>query len=802
MEDLRVAVRTLGRQPAFAMAVALILGLAVGVNTGFFGVVNALLLRPIPGVDSSGLANLYVTRDGQRDGFSGFSHPTFGDLCERSRSFGDLEAFAGRAFAVGDETATSVVTGQLVSGGFFRLLGTRAARGRLLGPEDDRPGAAPVAVVSHALWNQRFAGREDLVGSTLRLAGHPVTVVGVAEAGFRGHFLGFPMDLFVPLAAASAVAMDVDLEDRLANDLELIGRLRPDATIASAGAEMAVVARDLAQAFPETLRGRGIEVRAYSGLDADLRVPVLGFVAVLSAVGALVLLVACVNVAGLVLARGAAREREMAVRAALGASRRALLRPLLAEMMLLFGAGGLLGAAMAGPSARILHAFLPESRIPLHLDLNPDWRVAFFSVLVTLATGLVFGLVPAVNASRVDILGALKQGGRGPASGSQRRRRVFVATQVALSLVLLVGAFLFLRDLQGARRLDPGFRFDGVGVVTADLRLLNRSSVATQAFLAAWLDRVRARPGIEAAALASALPLNLGRVTTRILVNGVEPPGPEGFEAGQNAVSPGYFETLGIPLLSGRDFDTRDAQGGERVAIVSGSTARRLFPGQEPLGRALRHRGHSLRVVGVASDIVVDRTGRRDHLYFYVPLAQSNGGRASLLLRGGRVPPLEDARQAALALEPDLPVLASETFEQHAGAAHFPQRLAATVTGAFGLFGLLLASLGLYGIVAFDAVQRRHELAIRAALGARSADLRRLVVLQGLRPVAAGVLVGLVASLAFARLIAAFVPVVGAFDGPAFAGGVVLLMTAALLAADLPARRAALVPPIESLRGD
>ena len=802
MGDLRLAIRTLARQPAFALAVALTLGLAVGVNTGFFGVVNALLLRPLPGVDSSGLVNLYVTRDGRPDGFSGFSYPTFRDLREGSRSLGELEAFVGRGFALGDDTATSVVGGQLVSGGFFRLFRTRAGRGRLLTAEDDRPGAAPVAVISHALWTTRFGAREDLVGSTLRIGGRPFSLVGVAEEGFRGHFLGFPMDVFVPLASSSAVAMDVDLEDRLADHLELIGRLKPGTAREAAAAEIALVARELARAFPASLRGRGIEVRSYTGLDADLRGPTLGFVAVLCVVGVLVLLVACVNVAGLVLARGEARRRELAVRAALGGSRFSLVRPLLVETLLLFAAGGMLGAAMAAPSARALHAFLPQAPIPLHLDLTPDWRVAIFCVLLTVATGLVFGFAPARSASRVDLLDLVKQGGRGLAPGRQRGRRVFLAAQVASSLVLLVGACLFLRDLQGARRLDPGFRIDDVGLVSVDLRLLNRSPAAAQAFFAAWLERVRARPDVEASGLAGSVPLSLGRATTRVLVDGLEPPGPEGFEAGWNRVSPGYFETLGIPLLSGRDFDPRDAPGAEPVAIVSRSTAEQLFPGQEPLGRALRHQGQALRIVGVVGDTAVDRSGRRDPLFFYVPFSQGGMGRGTLLLLGRGALPLEDVRREALALDPDLPVLSALTFEQHAAAALFPQRLAAAVTGAFGLFGLLLATVGLYGIVAFFAVQRRHELAIRAALGAQAADLRRLVVLQGLRPVGAGVLLGLAASLAFARLIAGFLPSVGAFDPWAFAGGVVVLVATALVAADIPARHAASRPPIASLRGD
>ncbi len=802
MGDLRLAVRTLARRPGFAVAVVSTLALAIGVTTGLFGVASALLLGPLPGVQASGLVNVHVTHDGAHEGFSGFSSPTFRDFRERSRSIQALEAFVGRAFALGDGASTSVVGGQLVSGGFFRLLGTRAHRGRLLGEEDDAPGAERTMVLSHALWRQRFASREDVLGSTLRLSGQPFTVVGIAEEGFRGHFVGFPMDVFVALARAPEVAPDVMLESRADQSLELIGRVGPRVDLAAAQAELSLIARELALAHPQSHRGVGVDVRAYTGIDADLRGPVLSFVAVLTAVSALVLLVACINVAGLLLARGAARERELAVRAALGASPRGLVRPLFAETVLLFLLGGGLGAGLAKPAAGALQAFLPEFPIPLHLNASPDWRVALFAASVTLLAALAFGLAPAAGAARFDVVEVLKQGGRGLSPARQRARRVFVAAQVALSLVLLVGTGLFLRELQRARSLSPGFQTQDVGHVRVSLRLINRTPEAARAFFEAWLERVRALPGVQAASLATGLPLGLGRTTTRVLVDGVAPPGPMGFPASDNAVGPGYFETLGIPLLSGRDFEARDSEDGEKVAIVSRSTAARLFPGQEALGRTIRREGQVLRIVGVVGDIAVDRSGARDGLFVYAAFAQSGASSASLVLRSPGGLALEEARREALRLEPDLPVLAAQSFVQHAGAALFPQRLAAAVSAAFGFFGLLLASIGLYGLVSFFVVQRRHELAIRAALGARAVDLRRLVLADGLRPVAGGAGIGLLGAFAFGRIAAGFIPAVGAFDPLAFAAGALVLFAVAAFAADLPARRAAATSPMAVLRSD
>jgi predicted permease len=802
MGDLRIAVRTLAREQGFSLAVVATLGLAMGLSTGFFGVVNTLLLRPLPGVAASGLVNLYATRDGAIEGLSGFSYPAWRELEARTRTLSALEAFAGRGFAVADSERPEIVGGQLVSGGFFELLGTRAARGRLLALADDTRGAAPVAVISHALWLRRFGGRDDAIGSTLRLSGHSVPIVGVAEAGFRGHFVGFPMDVFVPLAAAPVLARDLDLDGPRGEDLELVGRLRPGVPRAAAAGELDRIRRDVEWKLAPDRRGRGIELRGYTGLDADLRLGVLGFAALLLVVAALVLLVACANVAGLVLARGATRSRELAVRASLGATRLALVRPLLSETLLLFAAGGLAGAAICGPSAGVLEAFLPEFPIPLRLDASPDWRVWLFAFATTLLAGLVFGVAPAASAARLDLVHALKQGGRAIAPGRQRGRSTFVAAQVAVSLVLLAGASLFLNELRRARAFDPGFRVHDVAVVTADLRLRHPERSSDLAFFEDWLARVRSRPAVEAASLARHLPLGLAQATSRVTVDGREPPDSGGFRAHLSVVAPGYFETLGIPVLAGRDFDARDAAQAEPVAVVSRATAVRLFPDGQALGHTLRHEGRSLRVVGVAGDVVADRRSGRDAPHFYVPLSQQPAARVSLVLRPRAGVAPSALRREAIALEPDAPVLGAGSLAEHARAALFPQRLAATVTSAFGLFGLLLASVGLHGIVAFFAVQRRGELALRAALGAGASDLRRLVMREGLRPVVAGAATGLVASVAFARLAQQLVPGMGELDAAPIAAAALLLLGVALLAADRPARRAAARSPVEGLRGE
>jgi predicted permease len=386
--------------------------------------------------------------------------------------------------------------------------------------------------------------------------------------------------------------------------------------------------------------------------------------------------------------------------------------------------------------------------------------------------------------------------------GSDTARRTLVALQAGLSVVLLFGAGLFLRELQHARAFDPGFHTTDVGLVSTDLSLLGRAAPASRFFFESWLDRVRAQPGVSSASLVRQPPLGLARPTTRILVDGVEPPLSDGFRSGWSAVSPGYFETLGIPLVAGRDFDAGDQKDAEPVAIVSRATAERFFPGAEPVGRHLRREGTVARVVGIVENVAADRSGRKDALFVYVPFAQAGAARGSLVVRASGPPPLEAMRQAARELDPDVPLLESTTLAARARTALFPQRLAATVTAAFGGLGLILGGIGLYGLVAFFVERRRHELAVRAALGAGRGDLRRLALRQGLIPVALGLAGGAVAALGLGELLASFVPSVGASDPLALGSALLALALVSACAAFVPAQRAAGASPMEALRAD
>lgn len=798
--ELAIAVRSLARRPIATLAMAGTIAVAVGVGSALFAVVDALALRPLPGIESPRLVKVYRTKHGTLDGFSGFSRPSFRGFAERSTSLDGLAGLIGLGLALDAGSGPVVVRAQLVSGTFFPVLGTRAARGRLLGPADDRPGA-DVLVVTHTFWQHQLGGAPDVVGRVVRVNGRPFTVIGVTESRFRGPFVGFPTDAFVPLDAAPHLSASVDLASRADESLELIGRVKAGLSADAAHADLARIAAQLEREHPEALRGAGVSVRDYSGLDTDLEGPVMGFVGVLVAVALLVMLVACVNVAGLLTGRVLERRRETAVRLALGAGRATLLRQLGLETLLPFAAGGAVGLALAGRAADALNAFLPASPLPLRLEIAPDLRVAGVALVLTGVTAVVFGLLPAARVGRVDAAEGLRLGSRS-VTARHPLRRVFVSAQVAICLALLVTAGLFVRVLDRAQRLETGFSTPDVALASANVRTLGREEPAGRRFFEEWRTRLLAVPDVDAAAIVRAAPLGFGGLSTHVRVDGIEPPAPEGWAAGWNAVSQGYFETLRIPLLAGRDFEPGDSAQSERVAIVSRSTAQRLFPSAEPIGRFLHEGNDTLRIVGVAADVAHRRPGQSRDLFFYVPFAQSYSAHMSLVARGRSQPPLDALREAARAADPGLPLLTVQPLEQHVGSALFPQRLAASVSAGFGGLGLLLALVGLYATVTSLVTERRRELAVRLALGARRSDVRRLVLGDGLQMVGGGVAVGCVAATLVARLAAAFLPGVGPLDPVAFLGATTLLTAVAAAAADVPARRAAATDPCAALRAE
>lgn len=797
--DVVSAVRSIGRQPAFATAAVLTIALAVGVAASLFTVVNELVLRPVPGVRAPGLVKLYVTRDGALEGLSGHSYPTFRDYADRSQSIRRAGALAGGGFAVSVEGSASLVLGTFVSGDLFATLGTRPSAGRLIGREDER-SRADVAVLSHAYWVDRLGSRPDILGRPLRVNGHSLTVVGVAEEGFRGPFIGFPSDVFVPLSLAGRLSGRIDLVDRRSDALEVYAQLGAGVPLAQAQADLDRVTSDLSREFPDTFRRRGVRVLPWHGLDADLATPVLGFVGVLAGIGALVVVLASVNVAGLLLHRGQSRRTELAVRQALGAGRATLVRQLAVETFLLFAVGQATGSLLAAWATGWLHAFLPDFAIPIRLDLTVDWRVWLLTSVVTLATAIVFGVLPAATSTDVDPAAVLRPSVAGTPR-QLRLRQALVAAQVAVALVLLVTAGLFVRTLWRAATLETGVQAAGVSLATADVTVVSQSEQEGRAFFEAWLDAGRRQPGVGSAALSSSPPFQFGRVTTPVTIDGRDPD--EGaVAAARNIVTGGYFETLGVALLAGRTFELVDAPQAEPVTIVSRTMARRLFGSLDALGRYLVDVDLQTRrrIVGVVEDVAQYRPGDVETAVFYEPFSQRYTPRLSLVARGQDVVLPEVLRQVAREIHPDVPVLTAESLDGRREAVLFPQRMAASLAGVLGLVGLGLAVVGLYGVVAFHATARRREMAVRVALGAGRDDVRRLVVATGVRPVVLGVLAGVPLAGWLAGAMRAFLPGISAWDPVAMGAASAVLVVTATAAVALPARRAGRLDPMQTLR--
>ena len=811
--DLRYAVRRLGRSPAFTALAVIIMGLGIGANTAIFSIVNAVLFRSLPYDNPSELVRVFLSERGTDDPGAASYHDYL-DIRERTDLFSGAAINTTALVSLINDDGSEMVFGEYLSADFFPVLGLSPSLGRSFATDEDVPGVAElVAMVSYQAWQRRHGGDPAVLGATVRLNGKPVTIVGVGPEGFAGTMVGFTSDYWMPWGTAAAIepGQRAQLEERTSRRGSFINaRLQPGVTVEQAAAALTVYAAELAEKYPESNAERTIvvmptnDVRLHPMLDSALY-PVAGL---LMAVVGLVLIVACTNLANLLLVRASSRRKEVAVRVAMGASRRRLITQLLTESTLLGALGGLLGLVIAFVTAKAIVSFQPPIAIPIAIDLRLDSTVLGFTVLLSVGTGMLFGLVPALRASRPDLVPTLKDEVLSVGGGRRRLslRNILVVSQVAVSMVLLIGAGLFVRSLVNAQGVDPGFETRNAALATLDISLGGYGEADGRLFFDELSQRMLAHPEVESVALADMFPLGVGIQTREIVVPGYEPP-PETdrLELDYMVVSANYFRTLDIPIIRGRPFGAADTETSPRVAVVSAIMARRYWATEDVVGQRFRlgrtMDGTEIEVIGVAADTKVRTLGDSRPL-LYTSFAQEYPRFVSMIASTAGDPSAvpEIFRREVKTINSSLPLFEAKTMEEHLGVALFAPRMGAFLLAGFGVLAMVLAAVGLYGVVAFSVAQRTREVGIRVALGADSGRVVKMVIGEGMALVGVGVGLGLVASALAMQPISRFVIGVGAIDGPTFAVVSILLGAVALLASYVPARRAARVEPMVALR--
>jgi putative ABC transport system permease protein len=799
-QDVRFGLRVLAKSPGFTAVALVVLALGVGANTAIFSVVNAVLLRPLPFEHAERLVQAKRVNVKKGTTTSAHSFPNFADMRAQSNSFEALAAYNDTDAALTGAGAPERVSGVSASADIFRVLGVGAQLGRAFAPDDERPGGAPVVVITHGTWQRRFGADPQVVGREVTLDGKPKTVVGVLPADFQFPFANQAPEYFTPLDPQG------DMEkQRGANYLQVLGRLKEGVPVAQAEAELKAIAARLEQQYPDANEGRSVAlVSAQEEMVGNLRATLL---VLLGAVG-FVLLVACANVANLQLARASGRGREMAIRTALGASRARVMRQLLTEGLLLSVAGGALGLLFAVWGVALISSFVPAD-IPRFKEVGLDPTVLGFTFAASLLAGVAFGLAPALQASRVDLGESLKEGGRGATAGRTRNRvrSLLIVSEVALSLVLLVGAGLLVKSFWRLRNTNPGFNPQRVLSASVSLPEVKYSKDEQLVqFYRQALGRAAALPGVEAAAAIMPLPLGSNDINISFMAEDRPDPGPGSRPvAGTRVITPDYLRVMGVPLLRGRAFNDRDTADAPKVLIVNETLARQLFPGEDPLGKRLAIGLNSIHgeIVGVVGDVHSRGLEREAGLELYVPYEQTPFNSMQLVLRTKEGDPAALAaplRAAVREIDKDVPLYEVKTMEQLVADSVARQRFSMTLLAAFAGLALALAAVGIFSVMSFLVAQRTHEIGVRVALGAQARDILRMVVRYGMGLALAGVAAGLAGAFALTRLMSGLLYGVSATDPVTFAGVSLLLVVVALAACLVPARRATKVDPMVALR--
>ncbi|HXV87069.1 MAG TPA: ABC transporter permease [Gemmatimonadales bacterium] len=815
LTDLRQAVRTLAKAPGFTAVVVLTLALGIGGNGAVFSLINGLLLKPPSGVSRPhDLVRVY-TSDFSSGNLGTSSYPDYQALRTEVAAFQDVAAHGLRSVSVMTGDQGEMLAGELVTPSYFSTLGTVPALGRLIAEEDaPAAGGNTVAVISHRLWQTRFGGDPGVLGRGVRVNGREFTIVGVAGAGFTGILRPIVIDVWVPITVGPLLFPGSnDLTSMGSRGTMIIGRMRDGVPLPALQEQLSGFARRRFEQFPDqwvTVRGDGRSVTAVpepaSRIPPQVRGAALGFAAMLMAVVVLVLLIACANIANLMLARAARRSREIAVRLSLGASRGRLIRTLLSESLVLAVAGAGMGILVARWVADTILQLRPPVPVPIQLEAPLDWRVIALLVGLAALAAIAFGLLPALQASRPRLVPLLK--GELAVGRSGRRlgpRGLLVVGQLAISLLLLIGAGLFVRSLARAQAVNPGFDASNVVVATVDLGSNGYDEARGAVFYRDLLERLRAVPGSRGVTLASAVPLAdcCGRRGTRI--EGYTAQDGESTEINWNVVAPDYFRTLRVPVRQGRALDERDHTAAPLAAMVNEAFARRYWPGQDPLGKRLSVTGPEgpyREVVGVTQDGKYRSLGEDPLPFLYLPLEQLYRSRVTLHVRATTDPSatLGAVRAAVRELDPNLPLVNPTVLSEALTVAVLPQRIASWLLAAFGGLGMALAVLGLYGLTAYGVAQRTREFGIRAALGAEPGRIAGMVVREGIVLAGLGLAAGVALAVAVTRLATRFLFGVSALDPLTFVTVGLALLGATAVASYLPARRATRVDPVEALR--
>ena len=809
-KDIRYGFRSLIKRPGFVIIAIITLALGIGANTAMFSLLNTVLLRPLPVTNPEQIVSVSVR--GKSDSILAFSYPDYKDFRDRNQVLSGLLLYRFAPLSLSRSGNNERIWSYEVSGNYFDVLGVSALKGRTFTPDEDRTKLThPVVVVSYSGWQRRFAGDPELVGKEILLNNHPFKVIGITPQQFRGTELIYTPDLFVPISMIEWVEPGTTwLDNRDSRNFFAIGRLKAGVGRGEAEASLNILAQQLGREYPNSNEGQTIQVVPPGFIIPDLRTAVVSFSWILMAAVVLVLLVACANLAGLLLARAMDRRKEIAIRLAMGANRFRLIRQLLTESVLLAVVGGAVGVLLALWIINLLLSFRPPLDFPLTVDISLDWRVMVFSFLISLLTGVVFGLAPALQSTKLSLVPVLKDTTAQAGYRSSRLRGTLVVVQLALSLVLLIGAGLVLNSLKQLQTMNPGFNPNNSLTLSMDVGLQGYDKARAQQFYTQLVSRVASLPGVQSAALTTFVPLSLNYSSNNVFVEG------QPSERGANTptamvanVGPRYFETMGTSLRYGREFTSEDKKDSEQTAIVNETFVRRMFPqlqsASEVVGKRISFDGSTgpwVRIVGVAGDGKYFNIAEEPRSFVWVPVTQNFWTGMTLVVRTHGAPEaaIPAVRNEVRSLDPNLPLFDVKTMNEHMKLSLFPARVAATVLAVFGFVALALAVIGIYGVTSYSVSQRTREIGIRMALGAERKDVLKLILVNGIKLAFIGVVIGLIGAVALTRVLTSIL--FGITPAYALTFGLVSvgLTLVAMIACYIPARRASRTDPLVALR--